>query len=1305
MFNRSLNGGSLFGNANTSTPTSTPTPAANTFPMPSKPESIFGSKNTGINASSPSPAGGLFNSNSQGNNNGGLFGKSNNSPSSSLFGNQNNNTAPQGTGNLFSQSNDKPQFSFGPSNSAAPPIRQTGTNSLFSPATTETKSSTLFSSSVPIAQTSGLFGNTQALPAGVNSGLTSGTTLSSEPTNVYASKNPYGINIGSGPIPISSMPASITGSLSSDKHISKPTSESVANSSSESRRTYSVSSTNSNFTNVHSSVPAATESGLIKKLSTRLQTGQKSSSTQGIFSPFHTRTWAIEDQATSSSKNAFNGLQVSNSVKNGVPAGDFSSLTSKNSGLSDMRKLKIDPTRSSAKKLRLFNGKPIQKKVHETESVGHDEKDVPTAETGSVNNSESYSNGSNCDRNPKLNEESTGENNTRTTVHMTLLDSGYWCSPPPDHLATLSPSQLMAVSGFVIGRKDYGYITFNYDVDLTAFASDFKSELFGKAVIFRPTKTVEVYPEESKKAPIGSGLNVPATITLEKVYPIDKKTKRAIKDAARFDEVQALVRKLKNMRNMEYISYNPFGGVWTFKVSHFSIWGLIDEEDAEVDENDLAEGKTDNIKERNLIYPKQRRGLAQSNRTQKNDVPGSFSNTNTVLTSEKKIQDDLLKLQDQSLMDLNRDPIVWNEEAPVEEKLYEPDVEEEDFVGLEAEPSLEISNDWTQQLKLAGSSLRSIFVASKDIVTQNNNELDMLFNEFNQGMKLERKIKKERRLESESFSHFSTDMSILKRYPNCEAGAKRIFLSSTSKINCDLISSVVTKHINLSAITERASNDYPQIRRNSLQFHDMARLCRNSDMKLWELCSILFDSTKISYQVNNESVKAALLKKEKHKALCSWVTENVRAEIDSKLETTTNTLDRIFLYLAKNDVAAAAKLAIKTQNGHLAILISLLGSNDGRIRNLAAQQLDKWSFAGRKVDPRIGRIYKLLTGNIYENKLEWDNLSSDFSWLVLLGLDLYYGKIDEDSLEDFIYRHIKLSRPEGKDIRRTIFQLFSIHTCPEKFIEEVKIAVKNLEKTFLWYFLQIMRFNKLGDLSPEINDKLTFELIGELRIAQLYKEAIFTACFLADDFTAKQQIDSIIFQAIPNFTSSDNDTLSGQLKIKPYLIYEAQALWDQYNGDFLSQTQNLLKARCFKAAEKVLITFVGPKLILNDKVSKSRSELQVLYTLLSKFPREQMGTWGEGLGVFENYLSLMLNNNYEEKLLDSLLDGLSVMFERNKEYKSVPVCCNVMSQVISSIMIEKHYVKINDFYRRKLLNLPLGSPEKRYLKNQLAGIN
>jgi nuclear pore complex protein Nup98-Nup96 len=93
---------------------------------------------------------------------------------------------------------------------------------------------------------------------------------------------------------------------------------------------------------------------------------------------------------------------------------------------------------------------------------------------------------------------------------------------------------------------------------------------------------VLVYMDESKKPPVGQGLNKPAQVTLLNVKCVDKKTGQHYSDGP---EVEKFEKRLKNKtekQGAEFISYSALKGEWKFQVQHFSRFGL----DVDSDEED-----------------------------------------------------------------------------------------------------------------------------------------------------------------------------------------------------------------------------------------------------------------------------------------------------------------------------------------------------------------------------------------------------------------------------------------------------------------------------------------------------------------------------------------------------------------------------------------------------------------------------------------------------------------------------------------------------------------------------------------------
>ena len=130
-----------------------------------------------------------------------------------------------------------------------------------------------------------------------------------------------------------------------------------------------------------------------------------------------------------------------------------------------------------------------------------------------------------------------------------VAEGGYYTIPPIQKVASTT-----SVLNFVVARKGYGSISFKSPVDLTGITS--LSVLREIVVIERGRVTV--YPDDSKHAPVGSGLNVPAVVTMENLRPSP--------DVG----VETFTEELRSKPNTEFVSYNPESGVWVFNVQHFS---------------------------------------------------------------------------------------------------------------------------------------------------------------------------------------------------------------------------------------------------------------------------------------------------------------------------------------------------------------------------------------------------------------------------------------------------------------------------------------------------------------------------------------------------------------------------------------------------------------------------------------------------------------------------------------------------------------------------------------------------------------
>uniref|UniRef100_A0A915EBH8 Peptidase S59 domain-containing protein n=1 Tax=Ditylenchus dipsaci TaxID=166011 RepID=A0A915EBH8_9BILA len=147
-----------------------------------------------------------------------------------------------------------------------------------------------------------------------------------------------------------------------------------------------------------------------------------------------------------------------------------------------------------------------------------------------------------------------------------------YCQPTKEAIEDTFADGAYNIEGLTVGRLGYGSVFWRGPLRLTNLNLD-------DIVHFR-SKEIIVYPDESKKPEVGSELNRPAEVSLERVWPVGK-DKQIIKDS---DELA----KLKFREKLERIclkmgatfkDYQPATGTWQFSVPHFSKYGLLDDDD------------------------------------------------------------------------------------------------------------------------------------------------------------------------------------------------------------------------------------------------------------------------------------------------------------------------------------------------------------------------------------------------------------------------------------------------------------------------------------------------------------------------------------------------------------------------------------------------------------------------------------------------------------------------------------------------------------------------------------------------------
>jgi hypothetical protein len=148
-------------------------------------------------------------------------------------------------------------------------------------------------------------------------------------------------------------------------------------------------------------------------------------------------------------------------------------------------------------------------------------------------------------------------NQIRLRDDLPIIPEGYYSVPSVEEMSSM-PS-LENLPFFTLGRKDFGEITFDGEVDVSNV--DFSN------IVSINKLTIQVYPDQTTKPRIGEGFNRKSILKLFNCYPMDKQGLRIADEKSMRSFQSKLQRKTEEFG--DYISYEPSSGTWSFQVDHF----------------------------------------------------------------------------------------------------------------------------------------------------------------------------------------------------------------------------------------------------------------------------------------------------------------------------------------------------------------------------------------------------------------------------------------------------------------------------------------------------------------------------------------------------------------------------------------------------------------------------------------------------------------------------------------------------------------------------------------------------------------
>lgn len=893
----------------------------------------------------------------------------------------------------------------------------------------------------------------------------------------------------------------------------------------------------------------------------------------------------------------------------------------------------------------------------------------------------------------------------------------YWCNPSIEELSKLTSLELAHVQNFTIGRKDHGNLMFKYPVDLTEFEGKWDT-LLGKTVIFEK-KTLQVYPSGVAKPSQGNGMNVPAIITLEKVYP-----KRYDCNNPDYQMLEIHIKKLKAPHGMKFISFDPSTGNYVFEVQHFSIWGIVDEDD---DDPEIVEKwrkqqelESNNEKRKNELqvnalerivgyghpgdnWKRQKFDFAltapgslefekqneRSNNNKDEDTSEDDGDDNQNFADERDddepiVMDALVPngmLNNDNDNDINKnfdlDLIPKDIDELVEVRAYEPEVKDIDMEFINRKPKLSHSKNWDEQLSLTNGFF-SVF--NKTLNEKREIELDakaigdLIFQN-----KSTSNLKK-------AIIQKPTCFEFQQHYKECLQLEIRNSIFLTRKNNYPLVK-----------IGGDVSLTYP-----------LTSFEGTEDYNVWELLSILYDDSYLmkSLTISEQRVGRSSFPKLKHildlkrrEQLCDFLQKIISLDLERNIDIScldNDIVDKIYYFLCTNRLGDAIQYAINTKNNHLAVLLTMLDSNDNNIHSLAKSQLNEWTNGVISFIPGgVLKIYKLLSGSILGK--EYINHLQGLAWPVVLFLLVKYGdsnKLLSETISEF------LEFSDANDLCDN--SLYSKYHLIFRMVNSSKDSIKKFDLEL--QFLLIKHLRSFIECSDEEFDRVIEKFSEELENKQMIEEAIYVLEHLTNDEKIAELMPRLLEQHVTELGFLDNkrkmDEIHQSLQIPVSLLHEARSYEFNERGEYYKSALELILADNLIKSHQLVLEKVAPEVI----IAGVKSQMDNFLKLIDEFSTLEESK--VGIDIYGDYIKAIKltddldseeisNKKYEvvKNVLQNVISVIPLLVENNPKIK---IAKTIMLRKLLSAAFKSN-IKL-DFDQLERLSLP--ESEHNYLETR-----
>uniref|UniRef100_A0A0K0DSP6 Nuclear pore complex protein Nup98-Nup96 n=1 Tax=Strongyloides stercoralis TaxID=6248 RepID=A0A0K0DSP6_STRER len=739
-------------------------------------------------------------------------------------------------------------------------------------------------------------------------------------------------------------------------------------------------------------------------------------------------------------------------------------------------------------------------------STPHERNKIIETKNNSMNDASTTSNNDNTSID--VGNESSIVSNNEFPAGIKLFSGDYYIRPSLEEMGKLvSNGKVYLKKGLLVSRQGYGSVYWPGPIELSDVVID--------DIVIINRREVIVYPDDENKPPLGEGLNRPAEISLECVWPVDPDTKEYIQDAERLEELKFSDRleRISLKEDSIFLNYKPSTGTWTFKVKHFSRYGFDD-----ADENEAPMDST--------VVLQQKQAIKRDNKAVVTPLRRSVNDIDLGDVSSIHMTTDCNSLYYDADNDGNFQ-FIKNEQSFID--FQNPDLRNISYTNADCgilEKKMKMDDLFNMSASLINGSVPFFgkrFEKNIDVVLPiSKKAIELKTREPINKIPF---IVRDSSLNLASFENVHIDLNVfnIKKF-STSFNNNFIFLR---KDNFDIEPINILSEINLEQQCKLSSKLLDVNRsftndESSMEINDDGDINsrkNNIFRLLMEYVGILSDNNSIVSEEEISIYKFLNLflspnnttENLKLEGILNWIADE--ASMLNECEISENKgYKLIFEYMCVGNIEKACDEAIKIDDFELASSLSNYGMmNDDDSICQSKIILDVWDMSNNNVnqDEYLFKIHMIL-GNVYEHKLSnnktirWD---TGLHWKVALGIALLFMSSHKKTIKEVVNEFLKNTscKIEENDIIMSIIKLCCGLEDNSTSVAKALLTFSNYEDYRLcWHIM-----NVLVSLMSDKVDGTTMNTIHLYYAEQLFHSACYDDAFFVLEHLSNNDLKKI----------------------------------------------------------------------------------------------------------------------------------------------------------------------------------------------------